>query len=275
MTEIIAELGINHNGDIDLAKQMIDVAAAAGCDFVKFQKRTISEVYSQEELDKPRESPWGTTNREQKMGLEFDFHEYEVLDYYCRDKRIKWFASPWDIYSVGFLHNFKPPFMKIASASLTDHELLKTCTEYGYPLILSTGMSTLEELDKAIDVVGRLNVHCIMHCTSTYPTKTEELNLNCIPMLKGKYPWAKIGFSNHHPGIIYMPIAVALGAEMIEFHQTVDRSMYGSDQAASIESTGVFKAVSYMRNVSIALGDGVKKIYDSEVPIRENLRRVK
>jgi len=271
--EIIAEQGINANGDIKLAIQMIDIAAAAGCDYVKFQKRTIEQVYSSKELDTPRESPWGTTNREQKHGLEFDFDEYAEINSHCKSKGIRWFASPWDGLSAGFLHNFKPPFMKIASASLTDHELLKICVGYGYPLILSTGMSTLEELDKAISVVGQENIYCIMHCTSTYPTKDAEMNLRCIPMLKEKYPWAKIGFSNHHPGIIHMVSAVALGADMVEFHQTTDRSMYGSDQSASIETTGVFKLTKHIRNTEIALGDGVKKVYDSEIPIREKLRQ--
>jgi N-acetylneuraminate synthase len=274
MIEIIAEMGINANGDIEIAKKMIDIASAAGCDYVKFQKRTVEVVYTEEELDVPRESPWGTTNRHQKHGLEFNYDDYKAIDRYCTGK-IRWFGSPWDALSVGFLHNFKPPFMKIASASLTDHELLRMAVDYGYKLILSTGMSTLAELDAAIKCAGKKNVYCIMHCTSTYPTKTEELNLNCIRTLKHRYPWTKIGFSNHHPGIIYMPVAVALGAEMIEFHQTMDRSMYGSDQSASIETTGVFKVVKDIRNVEIALDDGFKRVYDSEIPIREKLRTCK
>jgi N-acetylneuraminate synthase len=282
--EIIAEIGINHNGDVKLAKQMIDVAAASGCDYVKFQKRTVSEVYTDEELDAPRESPWGTTNREQKFGLEFSMDEYRQINTYCAGK-IKWFASPWDHMSVGFLHNFKPPFMKIASASLTDKDVLQNCVTYNYPVILSTGMSTLEELDAAIKIVGEERVHCIMHCTSTYPTKTEEMNLLCIPVLQKRYnllcipvlqkryPWATIGFSNHHPGIVFMPAAVALGAKMVEFHITMDKTMYGSDQAASFNPEGVFKAVKYMREVEKSLGDGIKRVFDSEIPIREKLRR--
>ena len=272
--EIVAELGINHGGDINIAEQMIDVAATAGCDYVKFQKRTVSVVYSKEELDKPRESPWGTTNRDQKYGLEFETDDYVQIDLHCTfESKIEWFASPWDYLSVGFLHVFNPPFMKIASACLTDTDILEACKGYGYQLILSTGMSTIEELDAAIDVVGKDNVYCIMHCTSTYPTKTEEMNLKCIPMLKERYPWAKIGFSNHHPGIVFMPAAVALGAEMIEFHITMDKTMYWSDQAASFNPEGVFKAVKYMKDVYISLGTGVKCVYPSEIPIREKLRK--
>ena len=273
MTEIIMEIGINANGDIGLAKKLIDVAHSAGCDFVKFQKRTVDVVYSQEERYKPRESPWGTTNGEQKHGLEFSMDEYKEIDRYCKGK-IKWFASPWDLFSIGFIHNFKPPYMKIASASLTDHEMLETVKGYGYKVILSTGMSTLEELDAAIAVLGQDSIYCIMHCTSTYPTKTTEMNLMCIPMFKQRYPWTKIGFSNHHPGIIHSAVAVALGAEMVEFHATLDRSMYGSDQAASIEPEGVFKLVKYIKGVEQSLGTGVKRVYDSELPILANLRKI-
>ena len=269
--EIVMEIGINANGDVGLAKKLIDIAHSSGCDYVKFQKRTVETVYTAEELDVPRKSPWGTTNREQKHGLEFGMEDYKNINRYCLGK-VEWFASPWDLYSVGFLSNFDPPFMKIASASLTDHEMLETVKGYGYPVILSTGMSTYEELDAAIDVMGKDNVYCIMHCTSTYPTATNELNLSVIPVMKERYPWCKIGFSNHHPGIIHMVTAVALGAEVIEFHATLDRSMYGSDQSASIEPEGVFKLVKYIRGVKDAMGDGEKRVYLSEVPIRAKLR---
>jgi N-acetylneuraminate synthase len=274
MTEIIAELGINHNGSIDIAKKLIDVAHASGCDFIKFQKRNIDLVYSKEELDSPRESPWGKTTRDQKYGLEFFQDHYQILDAYCHRKGIKWFASPWDLDSIMFLNSFQGcQFIKIPSALITNDEILVASRNTGRRIILSTGMSTIEMVDHAVEVIGEDSIYCIMHCTSTYPSKSEELNLNCIKTLKARYPWAKIGFSNHNPGIIFMPIAVALGAEMIEYHITLDRSMYGSDQAASIEPEGVFKLVKHIRNTEKAMGDGIKCIYDSEIPIIKKLRR--
>ena len=274
MTEIIAEIGINHNGNIEIAKKLIDVAHASGCNYVKFQKRNIDLVYSKAELDTPRESPWGTTTRDQKYGLEFFRDHYQIIDSYCHRKGIWWFASPWDEDSVLFLNQFKDcQFIKIPSALITNDSILEESRDTGKPIILSTGMSTLDMVDHAIDVVGKDKIYCIMHCTSTYPSKPEELNLRCITTLREKYPWAKIGFSNHNPGIIFMPIAVALGAEMIEFHITLDRSIYGSDQSASIEPEGTFKLVKHIRNVGLAMGDGVKKIYDSEIPIIKKLRK--
>jgi len=268
--KIIAEVGINHNGDIDLARKLIDTAYIAGCDYVKFQKRTVSRVYSKEDLAKPRVSPWGNTTKEQKEGIELEFTDYQAINDYCKT-RIPWFASAWDELAVNLLMGFEPPFIKIASAMMTNEKVLAAVKYYDVPVILSTGMCSLGEIDKAVKFFRKDRVHCIMHCTSTYPTKTEEMNLRCITTLKERYPGYRIGFSNHHPGIIFMPAAVALGAEMVEFHITMDKLMYGSDQAASFNPEGTIKACKYMRDVEAALGDGVKKIYDSERPIREKL----
>jgi N-acetylneuraminate synthase len=274
MTEVVAEIGINHNGNIDTAKQMIDVACAAGCDYVKFQKRNIDLVYTKEELDAPRESPWGSTFREQKKGLEFDGYEYDQIEDYCYKRGIGWFASPWDLDSLQFLAQYEScEFIKIPSPLLTNEAILKSCLDIDKPVILSSGMSNINMVDNAVGILGNDNIHCIMHCTSTYPSKPEELNLACIPEFKKRYSWVKIGFSNHNSGIIFMPMAVALGAEMIEFHITLDRSSYGSDQAASIEPEGVFKLIKHIRNTEKAMGDGVKKIYPSELPIMKKLRR--
>jgi len=270
--EIIAEIGINHNGDLDIAKKLIDVAKFAGCDYVKFQKRTISQVYTKEELDAPRESPWGTTNGEQKYGLEFDIHEYGEIDSYCKSKGIKWFASPWDSLSVGFLENFDLPFIKIASPSLTDKGILEACKIYKKPVILSTGMSTLEQIDNAVEFLGEDDIYAIMHCTSTYPTRDDEMNMLCIRELMSRYPFTTIGFSNHNPSVVGFPVAVAMGAEIVEFHVTLDKLMYGSDQAASFNPEGLIKAVKYIRTAEKMMGDGVKRVYDSELPIIEKLR---
>jgi len=273
MTKITAEIGINHNGDIDIAKQLIDVAKDAGCDFVKFQKRTIEHVYTKEELDKPRESPWGTTNREQKEGLEFNEEQYDEIDSYCKEKEIGWYASPWDYNSVYFLSKYRDiPFIKVASASLTDIKLIEVVKQLDKPIILSTGMSTKAELDNAVSILGD-QVEYILACTSTYPTKNEEMNLNFIKTLKEQYPQYKIGFSNHNAGIFFMCCSVAMGAEMIEFHITLDRAMYGSDQAASIEPTGVRKTVDYVRGLEVAMGTGEWTVYPSEEEIKKKLRK--
>jgi N-acetylneuraminate synthase len=280
MVEFVAEIGINHNGDIDLAERLIDVAVASGCNYVKFQKRTIDLTYTKEELDAPRESPWGKTNRDQKYGLEFEGREYDVLDAYIKN-RIGWFASPWDEPSIDFLLSYiNCCFIKVPSARITDepylHYLAKRLTENGLrkrKAILSTGMSTYDDLDNAVRILGAQNIHSILHCTSTYPSKSDELNLRCIGTLRELYPEIPVGFSNHHPGLIYMPVAVGLGAEMLEFHVTMDRSMYGSDQASSIEPEGVHKLVKWVRGVEQSLGDGVKRVYDSELPIIKKLRR--
>lgn len=273
-TEIISEIGINHNGDLDTAFRLIDVAASAGVDYVKFQKRDVDLVYTPGELAAPRQSPWGITNGDQKRGLEFGTREYMEIDRYCKARGIRWFFSVWDLNSLEFSLRFDHPFVKVPSALITDKELLSACrylTDRG--VILSTGMSTWEMVDAAVEVVGTDKIACIMHCTSTYPSKPDELNLSCIASMRWRYPWAKIGFSNHNPGVIYMPIAAAMGAEMIEYHSTLDRSMYGSDQAASIEPEGTFKLVKYVRGVDMAMGSGEKYILDSEIPILKKLRR--
>ena len=269
---ITAEVGINANGDIDLAKKLIDVACLAGCDAVKFQKRTVNVVYTPEQLDVPRGSPWGTTNREQKNGLEFGFDEYKEIHYYCRNKNIHWFASPWDVDSVKFLEYFDGQYIKIASASITNFDLLESIMKTRKDIIISTGMSTKEEIDNALRIIGK-NVKYILACTSTYPTKDNEMNLNFIKTLKEQYPQYKIGFSNHSPGIQYSIISASLGAEMIEFHITLDRSMYGSDQAASIETGGVMSLCKHVRNIELAMGDGNWTVFPSEEKVKKSLRR--
>jgi len=268
--EVVAEIGINHNGDLDTTKKLIDVAVSAGCDYVKFQKRTIDLVYSKEELEKPRDSKWGTTTRAQKEGLEFGELEYLVIDEYCHN-RIQWFASPWDIVSLDFLAGFGVPFIKIPSAKLTNIELISAVSPK-QPFIISTGGCTLDQIDRAVEIIGQDRIYCIMHCTMTYPTKPDEININAIHTLKDRYPWAKIGFSNHYPGIQAMNLAMAHGAEMLEFHLTLDRSSEGSDQAASIEPSGVFDLMNKIKLTKQMMGDGKKVIYDSEVPIIRKLR---
>jgi len=272
--ELVAEVGINHNGDINIAKKLIDVAVLAGFDYVKFQKRVVGLVYTEEELNTLRESPWGTTTREQKEGLEFNTSDYMAIDKYCRDKGIQWFASPWDYKSLEFCaKSFKTPFIKIPSALITNDEFLERAKSYKKPIILSTGMSEEWMIERAVDIIGEHNIYCLMHCTSTYPSKPDEQNLKYITRLKEMYPYIKIGFSNHNSGLIYMVGAMALGAEMIEMHITLDRTMYGSDQSASIEPEGMLKLAKYARGMEKALGDGIKCVYESELPIIKKLRR--
>ena len=269
---IFAEIGINHNGDLNLAKKLMDVASLSGCDGVKFQKRTIELVYSQEELDKERESPWGYTNRQQKEGLEFGVTEYKIINQYAGKKDLIWFGSPWDCESVNFLASFHPPFMKVASALLTDFELLEAIKQTEIPIILSTGMSTREEVYAAVNYLRRHLVY-ILACTSTYPSKAKEINLNFITTLKGEFPQYKIGFSNHSPGIIFIEAATILGAEMIEFHITLDRSMYGSDQASSIETPGVLRVVRNIKAIGEGMGTGEWTVFPSEEIIKCKLRK--
>lgn len=271
---VVAEIGINHNGDLDVAKKLIDVAVAGWCDAVKFQKRTIDVVYTPEELAKPRENPFGDTNGDLKRGLEFGQKEYEEIDEYCRQRGIDWFASPWDEGSVEFLGQFNLPAVKVASASLTDDNLLRAMRKLGKPVILSTGMSTMEEIEHAVEVLGEDDL-IILHCTSTYPGKLEELNLNVIKTLREKFPKVPIGYSGHSTGVTEPVIAAAIGACVVEKHITLDRAMFGSDQAASLEPAGVYRMARDIRNLPIVLGDGKKKVYDSERPILEKLRRVK
>ena len=268
---IVVEVGINHNGSIDIVKEMIRRANNKGVDAVKFQKRTIEVVYSKEELDKYRESPWGKTNRAQKEGLEFGKDDYDEIDQYCKSLGLMWFASCWDKVSVDFIDQYDPPCYKISSASLTDHDLLKYHMAKGKPVILATGMSTMDEIDAAVNVLGKENL-ILLHSTSTYPCKPEELNLKVIKTLIDKFD-VPIGYSGHEVGVSTTVAAVALGACMVERHFTLDRSMYGSDQAASLEPEGLRHVVDYIRTFEKAIGDGVKRVYDSEVLIKDKLRK--
>ena len=269
---VVAEIGINHNGDLDLVKQLIDVAVNAGCDAVKFQKRTIEVVYSPEELARPRENPFGDTNGDLKRGLEFSKDQYGEIDAHCQLRNITWFASPWDEASVDFLESFAVPCHKVASASLTDDNLLRHMRSTGKPIILSTGMSTMEQVDHAVDVLGRDQL-VILHATSTYPAQYEELNLRVIPVLAERFG-VPVGYSGHETGIASSVAAVAIGACMVERHLTLDRAMWGSDQAASLEPNGMTRLVRDIRLVETAFGDGQKRLLDAEVPIMQKLRRV-
>jgi len=269
---VIAEIGINHNGSIDLAKRLISVAVAAGCDAVKFQKRTVDVVYSPEELAKPRESPFGTTNGDLKRGLEFGAKEYAEIDAFCKSVKMTWFASPWDEASVDFLEKFDTPVYKIASALLTDDHLLRHIRKTGKPVIISSGMSTLEEIDHALEVLGKDDL-LLMHTTSTYPSAYEELNLRAIPALAARYA-VPVGYSGHETGIPTSVCAVAIGACAVERHITMDRASWGSDQAASLEPNGISRLLRDIRLWEMAKGDGVKRVFPSEVPIIKKLRRV-
>jgi N-acetylneuraminate synthase len=269
---IIAEIGINHNGDINIAKKLIDVAAAAKCNAVKFQKRTIEVVYPAEELARLRESPFGTTNGDLKYGLEFGEEEYAEIDRHCKQNNIAWFASCWDEQSVDFIEQFKVPCYKIASASLTDDGLLRHTRSKGRPILLSTGMSTLEQVDHAVEVLGKEDL-VILHTTSTYPALYEELNLRVIPMLKQRYG-LPVGYSGHETGLSTSIASVAMGGCVVERHITLDRAMWGSDQAASVEPQGFVHLVRDIRLVETAMGDGVKRVIEREVPIMKKLRRV-
>jgi N-acetylneuraminate synthase len=272
-TFIVAEVGINHNGDLELAKKLIRAAADSGCDAVKFQKRTVDIIYTPEELDKPRESPFGLTNGDLKRGLEFGYDEYVEIDRYCRKIGIMWFASCWDEESVDFIAQFSPLVYKIASASLTDDNLLHHHRSKGKPIALSTGMSTLKEIDHSVETLGREEL-VLLHCTSTYPARIEELNLRVIPILAKRYD-IPIGYSGHEVGLYTSLAAVVLGACYLERHITLDRAMWGSDQASSVEPQGFIRLVKDIRAVENALGDGIKRVYESELPFMNKLRRVK
>ena len=269
---IIAEIGINHNGSLEMAKKLISIAHFFGCDAVKFQKRTVEDVYTKEELNTPRQSVFGNTNGDLKRGLEFGYDEYREIDKYCKNLSILWFASCWDKKSVDFMEQFDVCAYKIPSALLTDIELLKYTKQKNKPILLSTGMSTIDEIDKALDVIGLDNT-IIYHCTSTYPSENSELNLNVIKAFKEKYD-CPIGYSGHEKGIVSSTIAVVLGACSVERHITLDRTLWGSDQAASLEPEGLRKMVRDIRNVKAFLGDGKKVVYESELPIKKKLRKV-
>ncbi len=270
---IVAEIGINHNGDIDLAKRLVSAAIAAGCDAVKFQKRTVSVVYSADELAKPRENPFGPTNGDLKRGLEFDEEDFGEIDAFCRSAKMPWFVSAWDEDSVDqMMRRFHLPCFKIASASLTDDHLLRHTRATGKPLILSTGMSTYAEIDHAVEILGTKDL-VLMHATSTYPAYYDELNLSAIPTIRDRYE-TLVGYSGHETGIATSVAAAVLGACVVERHITMDRSMWGSDQAASLEPNGITRLVRDIRLCEQSMGDGVKRVYAREAPIIQKLRRV-
>jgi len=271
---VIAEVGINHNGSVDTAKRLIDAAIFSGCDSVKFQKRTIEVVYPPEELAKPRETPFGTTNGEMKRRLEFGYREYAEIDRYCRERGIHWFASCWDEASVDFIERFGTPCYKIASACLTDDNLLRYHRQKGRPIILSTGMSGMAQIEHAVEILGQEDL-ILLHCTSTYPSKPAELNLRGIFSLRQRFPGIPVGYSGHEIGLATSVATAALGACVVERHITLDRAMWGSDQAASVEPHGFSRMVRDIRIVEQAMGDGNIRILESELPIMEKLRRVK
>lgn len=270
MVYVVAEIGINHNGSTETAQWLIDAAVQAGADAVKFQKRTISLVYTPEELAKPRQSPWGTTTREQKEGLEFSEDQYRLLAGYCQRQGIAWSASCWDEESVRFVAGMGVPWLKVPSALITDHALLGVYAATGLPLILSTGMSTVAEINGAVASLQGCDL-TLLHCTSTYPCDVKEINLKCIQWLK-QYG-CPVGFSSHSKSPWPILGAVALGAQVVEAHITLDHTMYGSDQAASLEPQAFAKIVQEVRDLEVALGNGKKVVYPSEEPIKAKLRR--
>jgi N-acetylneuraminate synthase len=269
---VIAEIGINHNGDIDIAKKLISVAVGAGCDAVKFQKRTVEVVYTAGELAKPRESPFGNTNGDLKRGLEFELEEYQEIDRYCREVKIDWLASCWDEASVDVIAQFNVPCFKIASASLTDDNLLRHTRTTGKSIILSTGMSTVKEVDRAVEILGKRDL-ILLHACSTYPAYYEELNLRVIDLLRNRYG-VPVGYSGHETGLPSSVAAAVMGACVIERHITLDRSMWGSDHAASLEPNGITRLVRDVRLIEKSMGDGVKRVLEREQPIIKKLRRV-
>ena len=273
MVFITAEIGINHNGDIEIAKKLIDIAKECDCDAVKFQKRTVEKVYSKETLDSPRDSPWGKTTRDQKLGLEFNKNEYDEIDAYCKEEKIEWFASAWDIDSQLFLGNYHLKYNKIASAMLTNVELLNIVAEEKKHTFISTGMSTIDQISHAVKIFK--NSDCpfeLMHSNSSYPMNPSEANLLCIKTLKEEFN-CDVGYSGHESSGYYISLAAALlGATSIERHITLARDMYGSDQAASLEPVGLERLVRDIRALNLIMGDGVKRIYPSEIPVMKKLR---
>jgi N-acetylneuraminate synthase len=271
---IIAEIGINHNGDLNTAKQMIDAAVHAGVDAVKFQKRTPDIATPPEQQKQMRETPWGyITYLDYRYKVEFGEEDYREIDRYCRERGIAWLVSVWDQPSVDFMEQFDTPAYKIPSASLTDLGLIRKARATGKPLILSTGMSTMEQIRQGVEIAGEEDL-ILMHCTSTYPCEPEELNLKMVETLRREFPNIPIGYSGHEVGLVPSAVAVALGACMVERHLTLDRAMWGSDQAASVEPGGFERLVKYIRVSESALGDGVKKVYESEIGSMKRLRRV-
>ena len=272
-TFVIAEIGINHNGDMNIVKELIDAAHNSGCDAVKFQKRTLELVYSKEELDKPRESPWGKTNRDQKHGLEFTKEDYDEINRYCQVKGIEWLASAWDLESQRFLKQYDLKYNKVASAMLTYRELLEEIASENKYTFISTGMSTLEQIDTAVQIFT--DAGCpfeLMHTNSTYPMDPQDANLRVMGTLEERYQ-CNVGYSGHESGIIVSCAAVARGATSLERHITLDRAMYGSDQAASLEIAGLRRLVGYVRDIEGALGSATKRVMETEVPIAKKLRK--
>ncbi len=269
---IIAEIGINHNGDMKICKQLIDEAVNANCDAVKFQKRTLSKVYSEEELKSLRESPFGKTFYDQKKGLEFETEQYNEIDEYCKKKNIQWFASAWDLESLAFLDKYNLKYNKIASAMIVDLEFLKAVAKQKKYTFISTGMSTFDDIKNAVDIFKSEDCEFeLMHCVSTYPCKDNEINLNLISKLRKEFN-CNIGYSGHENGIAISAAATALNISSLERHITLDRTMYGSDQSASLEPNGLIQLVKQVRKISEAMGDGDKKILESEMPIAKKLR---
>ena len=269
---IIAEIGINHNGDMSIAKDLITVAREAGCNAVKFQKRTIDQVYKSDFLDSPRDSPWGSTQREQKAGLEFSLEDYKEIDRYCREGKIQWFASAWDIESQNFLQQFDCDFNKVASAMIVHEELLQMIAKEKKHTFISTGMTTYEDIEKAIAIFTREQCPFeLMHTVSTYPMKDEDANLNLIKTLRDKFS-CQVGYSGHEVGLAVSYAAAALGITSLERHITLDRAMYGSDQSASVEPNGLRQLVEAVRKIEKAMGDGEKRIIEQEILIARKLR---
>ena len=275
MTFIIAEIGINHNGDLDIAKKLIDLASIAGCNAVKFQKRTVEKVYSKEVLDSPRDSPWGTTTREQKLGLEFSLNDYKKIDSYCKKKKISWFVSCWDVSSQIDMRKFNLKYNKVASAMLVHEKLLHTIAEEKKHTFISTGMSTIEQISKAVNIFKKHSFPFeLMHSHSAYPMNPKEANLKVIETLQKKFK-CDVGYSGHETGSYLICVAaVVLGATSIERHITLDRAMYGSDQAASLEAPGLLRMVKDIRDLDDILGNGKKRIWDSEKPAMKKLREI-
>jgi len=272
-TFIVAEIGINHNGDMSICKELIDIAIESGCNAVKFQKRDINKVYTQDFLNSYRESPWGTTQRDQKSGLEFDLNEYKEIDQYCKEKGIEWFASAWDLNSQKFLQQFNCKYNKIASAMIVYEDLLKMVAKEGRHTFISTGMTTYDDIQKAVDIFRVADCPFeLMHTVSTYPMKVENANLNMINTLRDKFQ-CNVGYSGHEVGLAISYAAAALNITSLERHITLDRAMYGSDQSASVEPQGFRQLISSVRVIEEAMGDGVKYFIEEEEPIAKNLRQ--
>ena len=273
---IIAEIGINHNGDLKIAKKLIDIAKVAGCDVVKFQKRNPDVCVPEHQKSVMRDTPWGRMSYlDYKYKVEFEKEEYDEIDSYCKNKKIAWTASPWDLDSLNFLNQYDVPFIKIPSALLTDLELIKESAKTGKKVIISTGMSTIDEIDNAVDIIKKSNsnaTYAVLHCNSTYPAPNDELNLKCIQTLKERYQ-CEVGYSGHEFGLTTTIASVCLGATIIERHITLDRTMWGTDQMCSVEPQGLIKLVRGVRELNNALGDGIKVVTETEKPIRNKLRK--